>query len=84
MIWANDKRKIGKYVEFVAEITTYDLRKEMHEFDIQNQCRKSQKKAGESIPADCLQPPSRKVPREKDGISNSNQSLDLSLGINEL
>ena len=52
MIWAEDKQRLGKDVEFVAGITTEDIRKDIHEAVIRNQCRKSQKKARESILAD--------------------------------
>ena len=49
MLWATYKRRLGKDVEFVAGIMTEDLRKEIHDADIQDQCRKFQKKAGETI-----------------------------------
>ena len=40
MIWANDKRRLGEGVKFVAGITTANLRKEIHETDIRYQCIK--------------------------------------------
>ena len=52
MLWSNYKRRLCKDVEFVGVITTEDLRKEIHEDDIRDKCRKSQNKDGEAIIAD--------------------------------
>ena len=48
MLCEKDNRRLREDGEFLAGIMTYYLRKKIHEADTQDQCRKSQKKAGEA------------------------------------
>ena len=63
MIWANDKRRLGKDVEFLAGITAEDLRKKINEAEIRDQRRKSQNEDGGAILADRSTTSLRKSPQ---------------------
>ena len=63
MIWANDKRRLGEDVEFLAGITAEDLRKKINEAEIRDQRRKSQNEDGGAILADRSTTSLRKSPQ---------------------
>ena len=57
MHWAKDKRRLGEDCEFPAGTTREELRNEITQANIRHECRKAQRKIGESILTDKLTTP---------------------------